>query len=196
MNVSNKQIWAGRSRPLTLNLNGMLHLCYRVAVLFLPIIVFAFLLVIGGLLGDQGQHIYFTPGRVEMREGKLAAGLVVLGLLIMWLVVTCALIPAVIHELGHALALRYVADVRHIRIESTPLRFSLLTPHEDLTPKSSLMVAVAGPAAAFIGGTVWQLMGHSFIAFWWYMHLIMLLPLFGDGKELVKAITAIRAPGA
>lgn len=83
MNASNKQIWAGRSRPLTLNLNGMLHLCYRVAVLFLPIIMFAFLLVIGGLLGDQGQHIYFTPGRVEMREGKLAAGLVVLGLLIM-----------------------------------------------------------------------------------------------------------------
>ena len=189
MNASNKQIWAGRSRPLTLNLNGMLHLCYRVAVLFLPIIVFAFLLVIGGLLGDQGQHIYFTPGRVEMREGKLAAGLVVL-------VVTCALIPAVIHELGHALALRYVAGVRHIRIESTPLRFSLLAPHEDLTPKSSLMISVAGPVAAFIGGTVLQLMGHSFIAFWWYMHLIMLLPLFGDGKELVKAITAIRASGA
>ena len=112
------------------------------------------------------------------------------------MVVTCALIPAVIHELGHALALRYVAGVRHIRIESTPLRFSLLAPHEDLTPKSSLMVAVAGPVAAFIGGTVWQLMGHSFIAFWWYMHLIMLLPLFGDGKELVKAITAIRASGA
>lgn len=122
------------------------------SLLFLPIIVFAFLLVIGGLLGDQGQHIYFTPGRVEMREGKLAAGLVVLGLLIMWLVVTCALIPAVIHELGHALALRYVAGVRHIRIESTPLRFSLLAPHKDLTPKSSLMVAVAGPVAAFIGG--------------------------------------------
>ena len=52
MNASNKQIWAGRSRPLTLNLNGMLYLCYRVAVLFLPIIMFAFLLVIGGLLGD------------------------------------------------------------------------------------------------------------------------------------------------
>ena len=196
MNAFNKQIWAGRSRPLTLNPAGMLYLCYRAAVLFLPVIVLAFFLILGGLLGDQGQHIHFTPGKVEMREGKLAAGLVVLGLLMMWLVVICALVPTVIHELGHALALRYIARVRHIRIESTPLRFSILAPDEVLTPKSSLIVAVSGPAAAFIGGTVWQLMGHSFIAFWWYVHLVMLLPLFGDGKELFKAITAICTPGA
>ena len=63
MNASNKQIWAGRSRPLTLNLNGMLHLCYRVAVLFLPIIVVAFLLVIGGLLGGPRAAHLFHPGQ-------------------------------------------------------------------------------------------------------------------------------------
>lgn len=104
--------------------------------------------------------------------------------------------PFALHESAHALVLKRIRTVTHIAIERTAWRTSVI-PEGTMTARQTAAVALAGPAACVAVGALLWLPGLDRPLAWWYLaHIGFLLPFFGDGRALLRALRATwRAPG-
>lgn len=98
----------------------------------------------------------------------------------------------VVHELSHYIVMKK-CGVKQIGIESSIYRFSVFT-EENLDSKKLLLISFAGVISTTIIGSL--LLGINMVVgsklikviIWiYYIHLINILPLFGDGKMILKA---------
>lgn len=183
-----------REKPLTLDGPGFLRLAWRITIPFLPLVVLALVLTVLGAILDGGSQVHFT------QRGLSVSGSTILGSFILWMglnlaiiIVLCLLIPMIVHELAHALALRAAAGVRTVTTTLNWRYFALNVPSDKVSPGASLAIALAGPLMTAGCGVFWQITGFSFIAFFCYVHLLALLPIFGDGREALNAIARMRA---
>lgn len=95
----------------------------------------------------------------------------------------------VLHEGAHVAALRGARGVTHVAVERTLLRISVV-PIGDLTPNRVAGVAAAGPGACVLAGAALWVAGVPAAWCWCYLaHGALLLPLFGDGRALVRGIS-------
>lgn len=112
----------------------------------------------------------------------------------LWLLThaSCLLIGFVIHEGSHVLGLKVTPGVTHVVFASTLLRTSVL-PVGSLAGWQAALIALAGPLAACVAGIPLALALPEYALHWWFfLHCIFLLPLFGDGRSLVKGLLAWR----
>ncbi|MCD4852081.1 hypothetical protein LN996_14785 [Arthrobacter sp. AK01] len=111
-----------------------------------------------------------------------------------WLLIhaSCLLIGFVIHEGSHVLGLKLTPGITHVTFASTLLRFSVI-PMGRLVGWQAALIALAGPLAACVAGVPVALALPDYALHWWFfLHAIFLLPLFGDGRSLVKGLLAWR----
>ncbi|MFC8041308.1 hypothetical protein ACFUOZ_18310 [Paenarthrobacter sp. NPDC057355] len=112
----------------------------------------------------------------------------------LWLLVhaSCLLIGFVIHEGSHVLGLKLTSGITHVIFASTLLRFSVI-PVGKLVGWQAALIALAGPMAACLAGVPVALLLPDYALHWWFfLHAIFLLPLFGDGRSLVKGLLTWR----
>lgn len=94
----------------------------------------------------------------------------------------------VLHEGAHVVALRGAPGVTHVAVERTLLRISVV-PIGDLSPNRAAGVAAAGPGACVLVGAALWAGGVPAAWCWCYLaHGAMLLPVFGDGRTLVRSL--------
>jgi hypothetical protein len=107
----------------------------------------------------------------------------------------------IIHELAHYILMR-LYKVKQIGIDTTLFRFSVFT-NEEMCGKKLLLVSIAGVVSTTLVGSM--LLGINMIfnnyiirvIMWiYYIHLINILPLFGDGKMLLKALITMKVKDA
>ena len=107
----------------------------------------------------------------------------------------------IIHELAHYISMR-LYKVKQIGIDTTLFRFSVFT-NEEMCGKQLLLVSIAGVVSTTLVGSM--LLGINMIfnnyiirvIMWiYYIHLINILPLFGDGKMLLKALITMKVKDA
>lgn len=96
-----------------------------------------------------------------------------------------------VHETMHLLLLKRVTTVTHISLDVRRSRISL-QPTGQIGPGQAIAVAVAGPGACVLVG----------VCLWWVdravsvlflLHFLHLLPLFGDGRTIWRAMSAHRS---
>ena len=93
-----------------------------------------------------------------------------------------------VHEVAHVAVLRRCAGVSHLVVSSTWWRFSL-EPRGSITAAQVVGVALAGPgAAAAVGLVLWAALPGAGLHGWFLVHLVFLLPVFGDGRSLVLGV--------
>lgn len=94
-----------------------------------------------------------------------------------------------IHEVAHLAALRiWVPEVGTIALEVTALRVSL-KPRGRMTGWQMVTAATAGPGACVIAGMiVWVLPVAYGLQWWYFFHLVFLIPIFGDGRSIVRGL--------
>jgi hypothetical protein len=113
----------------------------------------------------------------------------------LWLIVhfVCLLAGFVIHEAAHAYAGRRCQGITAFRVESTIFRFSL-SPVGFLFGWQIALTALAGPlAAALVGCLLFVAAPALSLHYWFWLHLVFLTPVFGDGRSL---IVGLRSPNA
>lgn len=112
----------------------------------------------------------------------------------LWLLIhaSCLLIGFVIHEASHVLGLKLAPGITHVVFASTLLRFSVI-PMGSLVGWQAALIALAGPLAACVSGLPLALALPEYAFHWWFfLHSLFLLPLFGDGRSLVKGLITWR----
>ncbi|WP_433794752.1 hypothetical protein [Actinoplanes sp. CA-252034] len=114
------------------------------------------------------------------------SGLLTLSWLLVAHVVGGATGSYLLHESGHVLVLSGCSGVHDIEVRSGLLRFSVV-PHGSITRAEGILTALAGPGLCALAGLALLAAGSPVT--WWYLaHLIFLLPVFGDGRSIVRAI--------
>lgn len=94
-----------------------------------------------------------------------------------------------VHEVAHVAVLRRCEGVTHLVVTATPARFSV-EPRGRITPRQVVGVALAGPGAAAVAGLVLWIAVPAVDLHWWFLaHLAFLLPVFGDGRSLLVALS-------
>ena len=95
----------------------------------------------------------------------------------------------VVHEVGHVVCMGLLCrGVRSIDVRSDFLRFSI-TPQGVISRTESILVALSGPGlCGLLGVVVLQVSGSS-IAWWYILHVLFLIPPFGDGMSILRACT-------
>lgn len=97
-----------------------------------------------------------------------------------------------VHEAAHAAVLARSPGVTGITVERTGWRVSLI-PEGTLTRARNAAVALSGPLTCGAIGAILYLTGLDRGLAWWYMlHLVFLLPLFGDGRALLLSLRPSR----
>ncbi|MEU8660349.1 hypothetical protein [Actinoplanes philippinensis] len=124
------------------------------------------------------------------RAGSGESGLLDLAWLLALHVAGGAAGSYLLHEGGHVLVLSACPGVRDIGIHSGLLRFSVV-PRGEITRTESILTALAGPGVCGLAGLA-LLAGGSPLAWWYLAHLAFLLPVFGDGRSIVRAIRGAR----
>ncbi len=100
----------------------------------------------------------------------------------------------VVHEASHAIALGRCSHVHGIGVERRLLRISVL-PRGELTLPEVRAVAVAGPGASALAGLLLAVtVPWLGLQYWYFAHLVFLLPPFGDGMALVRSVPRRRRP--
>lgn len=96
-----------------------------------------------------------------------------------------------LHETAHLVLLSKYPSVQGIDVKASWSRFSV-HPHGTLSAHQTITVGASGPVACgLIGIVLWML--DSTLALWYIGHLIFLLPIFGDGKAVLLALSRTRA---
>lgn len=107
----------------------------------------------------------------------------------------------IIHEISHYIMMKRY-KVKQIGIDTSMFRFSVYT-NENMYGKKLLIVAIAGVVSTTIVGSI--LFGINIVLnndvikviMWiYYIHLINILPLFGDGKMVLKALITMKVKDA
>lgn len=99
-----------------------------------------------------------------------------------------------LHESAHAMALKRIRTVTHIALDRTAWRTSVL-PVGTMTARQTVGVAVAGPLSCVLAGAVLWVSALDRTLAWWYLaHGVFVLPIFGDGRSLVRGLSAWRRP--
>lgn len=89
-----------------------------------------------------------------------------------------------VHELAHVAALR-LAGVRHVEVEQVRWRISVLPVGALPSRGADALVALAGPGtAAAVGASTW--VWSPELAACYLVHLLFLLPVFGDGRRVLR----------
>jgi hypothetical protein len=98
-----------------------------------------------------------------------------------------------LHEAAHVAVLRRAPGVTHIAVERTWLRLSVV-PVGELTAGRAAVGAAAGPLSCVgVGALLWSC-GAPTAWVWCYLaHGVMLLPVFGDGRVLLRSIRSAQA---
>ncbi|WP_017197805.1 hypothetical protein [Arthrobacter sp. M2012083] len=112
----------------------------------------------------------------------------------LWLLVhsSCLLIGFVIHEGSHIIGLKLAPGITHVVFAGTLLRFSVV-PVGNLVGWQAALIALAGPLGACVAGVPLALALPDQAFHWWFfLHSVFLLPLFGDGRSLVKGLATWR----
>lgn len=90
----------------------------------------------------------------------------------------------IVHEMAHAVVLHLAPGVEGFEVERTAWRFSVI-PYGCLTARMDACVAAAGPLSAAGVGLV--LLPVWAPGAWCYLvHVVFLLPFFGDGRSVVR----------
>lgn len=90
-----------------------------------------------------------------------------------------------IHELGHYLSVRYTPSISGFTWEMTWTRISLVCEGKT-TPQDRIIGGLAGPGLSLICGTLLCLFpGTRTYGIIFCLHAIFLLPIFGDGKQIL-----------
>lgn len=93
-------------------------------------------------------------------------------------------VPFALHESAHVFALKRIPTVTHIVIERTAWRTSVV-PSGTMNARHTVLVALIGPGACVVAGTLLWASGLDRALAWWYLaHALFLLPFFGDGRAL------------
>ena len=99
----------------------------------------------------------------------------------------------ILHESFHYIAMKK-CGVRSIGIDSNIYRFSVFT-HEYIQGNKLLFIALAGVFSTTCIGCILSVVNIfadssliRVIMWIYYIHLINILPLFGDGKMIIKAL--------
>ena len=103
----------------------------------------------------------------------------------------------ILHESVHYIAMKK-CDVSVIGIDSNMYRFSVFT-QEDIQGKKLLIISLAGVFSTTCIGCILAVINIfadssiiRIIMWIYYIHLINILPLFGDGKMIIKALITMR----
>lgn len=103
----------------------------------------------------------------------------------------------ILHESFHYVTMKK-CGVKTIGIETNIYRFSVFT-EEDVQGKKLLLIALAGVVSTTCIGAILSVVNLFInstiikVIMWiYYIHLINILPLFGDGKMIIKALITIR----
>lgn len=110
---------------------------------------------------------------------------------IMEMITWGVVLPFLLHETAHAVVALGGAHVTAVRIENTLLRMSVL-PEGELSYARALATAVAGPGICFFAALGLLLVGQPVKALGFGIHLIFLLPWFGDGRAVAFALANLR----
>ena len=103
----------------------------------------------------------------------------------------------IIHEMFHYIVMKK-CGIEYIGIEASIYRFSVFT-DEKLEGKKLLLIALSGVLSTTLIGSI--LLGINMfvgselikVIIWiYYIHLINILPLFGDGKMILKALFTLK----
>ncbi|MWA07887.1 hypothetical protein [Streptomyces sp. BA2] len=93
-----------------------------------------------------------------------------------------------LHESAHVLVLKRIRTVTHIAIERTVWRTSVI-PQGTMTAGQTAVVALAGPGACVTVGALLWISGLDRSLAWWHlMHIVFLMPFFGDGQALWHSV--------
>jgi hypothetical protein len=93
----------------------------------------------------------------------------------------------VCHELGHAVALSLCPGVSRVRVAWSLTRVSV-HPTGTLTPTHAVMAALAGPVPCVAVGLMAGNLGYEVVGGMYLLHGLYLLPPFGDGRSVVRAL--------
>ncbi|MCX4904271.1 hypothetical protein [Streptomyces sp. NBC_00878] len=95
-----------------------------------------------------------------------------------------------LHESAHVLVLKRIHTVTHIAIERTAWRTSVV-PEGTMAARQTAVVALAGPSACVaVGALLWLSGLDRSLAWWYFAHIVFLLPFFGDGRALWHSFRA------
>lgn len=98
-----------------------------------------------------------------------------------------------LHESAHAVVLKTLPGITGITVGTTAWRTSLI-PEGAITRGENALVALAGPlACAAVGAVLWLTGADRTLAWWYFLHLAFLLPVFGDGQALWRSLSGARA---
>lgn len=93
----------------------------------------------------------------------------------------------IVHECGHIMSLAGIRNLR-VSVEVNLLRVSVI-PHGEMTGWEIVRGALAGPLSCMSIGVLLLLIVPDLQLHWWYLlHGAFLLPLFGDGRSLIKGV--------
>ncbi|MBB2987320.1 hypothetical protein [Terracoccus luteus] len=107
-----------------------------------------------------------------------------------------------LHESAHVVALRPGRGITHVGLEQTWLRLSVV-PIGRADGRTVVVAALAGPLACVAVGGLGLLVAAALspvvalpTAWCWAFvaHVVLLLPVFGDGRVLARALLASPAP--
>ncbi|WP_432137073.1 hypothetical protein [Streptomyces sp. bgisy154] len=99
-------------------------------------------------------------------------------------------VPFALHESAHAFVLKRIGTVTHITIERTAWRTSVV-PEGTMSARQTAVVALAGPSVCVAVGALLRVPGLDRSLAWWYFaHIVFLLPCFGDGQALWRSFLA------
>lgn len=99
-----------------------------------------------------------------------------------------------VHEAAHAYVMRLFKSIEDVYLTAGAFRLSL-TPTGSLLGWQVAVIALAGPcAAAAVGGVLKLILDDSALYLWYLLHLLFLLPMFGDGKSLIIGLRAWSTP--
>jgi len=146
---------------------------FAVATQVWPLLVVVTLLLVAGVAWSisSGEKV---PAEMSWWFFKLAA---------IGLVGSFAL-----HESAHVMVLRRIETVTHLAVDRTTWRLSIF-PFGALSARQVVGVAVAGPLCCVLVGSVLWLSALDRTLAWWYLvHGVFLLPLFGDGRSLLSGL--------
>lgn len=97
-------------------------------------------------------------------------------------------VPFALHESAHAFILKRFGTVTHITIERTAWRTSVI-PEGTMSAQQTAVVALAGPSACVaVGALLWLPDLDRSLAWWYFAHIVFLLPFFGDGRALWRSV--------
>ena len=103
-------------------------------------------------------------------------------------VVAGAAASYVLHEVGHVIAMGMLCrDIRSIDVRSGFLTFSII-PQGTITRSESILVALSGPAVCGLFGLLLLQTTGSSVGWWYIAHTLFLIPPFGDGMSIVRAL--------